>query len=82
MRVAQERNAQSSMCSGRSEEGEDSGLKENTQAEALSRACNMMGAALPLRHHSDGISADFSSALDVSVIVVVVVAAAPAALKV
>lgn len=45
----------------------------------------MMGAAFPLRHHSDGISADFSSALDVSVIVVlaaVVVAAAPAALKV
>lgn len=59
--------------------------KENTQSEALSRACNMMGAALPLRHHSDGVSADFSSALDVSVIVVVVVvfvAAAPAALKV
>lgn len=70
----------------RRETHEHGGLKENTQSEALSRACNMKGAALPLRHHSDGISADFSSALDVSVIVVVVVAvdvvAAPAALQV
>lgn len=59
---------------------DSTGLKENTQCEALSRACNLMSAALPLRQPSDGISADFSPALTVSVIAVVVVVAA--ALKV